>query len=215
MKNKIKLTLTLILISILQLKSQTYFRSDTNLITISGSTITSEPNTGGTPIYFETHSFDFTGQNDTIAFNHSLTNNSGSSKILLVQLIDTNGNVFQTLMTFTYSGSNITSNDEKFVITSTGKYKVRFTTSRSTGNGSQRFIVSNMTMGTPLVILSVKDPKPRKIVKPQIEDEDPIQIFDYFYGRLIFEGLYKDFLQNYAEAGKIYYTSSGYKFTKE
>ena len=33
--------------------------------------------------------------------------------------------------------------------------------------------------------------------------------------RLIFEGLYKDFLQNYAEEGKIYYTSNGYKFTKE
>jgi hypothetical protein len=116
-------------------------------------------------------------------------------------------------MTFTYSSSN--NNVEKFVITSMGKYKVRFTPSRSSGNNSQRFIVSNMTMGTPLIILSVKVPKPRKIVKPQIEDEDPIQIFDSFYGRLIFEGLYRDFLQNYAEPGKIYYTSTGYKFTKE
>jgi hypothetical protein len=116
-------------------------------------------------------------------------------------------------MTFTYSSSN--NNVEKFFITSMGKYKVRFTPSRSSGNNSQRFIVSNMTMGTPLIILSSKNPKPRKIVKPQIEDEDPIQIFDSFYGRLIFEGLYRDFLQNYAEAGKIYYTSTGYKFTKE
>lgn len=211
MKNKIKLTLTLILISILQAKSQTYFRSDTNLITISGSTITSRPNTGGTPIYFETHAFSFTGLNDTIAFSHSISNNSGTSKILSVQLIDTNGNVFQTLLNFTYSGSN--NNDEKFVITSQGKYKVRFTTSRSTGNGSQNFTVSSMAMGTPLVGLAVKNSKPNKPIKPQIEDEDPIQIFDYFY-RMIFEGTYKDFLQNYAEPGKIYYTSTGYKIEK-
>ena len=213
MKNKIKLTLTLILISILEVKSQTFFRSDTNRIKISGGTITSRPRSSGTSIYFETQAFDFTGQSDTIAFDHWITNSSGSSERLRVQLIDTNGNVFQTLLNFQYNGSN--SNSEKFVITSMGKYKVRFTPSRSSGNSSQRFIVSNMTMGTPLIMLAVKEPKPRKVVKPQIEDEDPIQIFDSFYGRLIFEGTYKDFLQNYAEPGKIYYTSTGYKFTKE
>lgn len=66
--------------------------------------------------------------------------------------------------------------------------------------------------GALLIPLPIKEVIKRKDIK--VEDEEPIQIFN-FYGKMVFEGGYKDFLKNYAEDGEIYITSKGYKFIKE
>ena len=205
----------LVIFSYIQANSQSnYFRSDTNLIKISGSTITAEPNSTGTDsIYFQTTDFySFQGY-DTISFTHRITNNSGSIKRIVIQLIDSAGNISSNLYRFVYSGASSSSMTMPLYVNSIGNYRVRFSFFRNGGNSNQKFEVSNISISTPLVALAVNE-KPKAKKAPSVEDEDPIQIFN-FYGVMVFEGGYKDFLKNYAEAGEIYITSEGYKFIKE
>lgn len=215
MKTKKIGLMLLVIFSYIQANSQsTYFRSDTNLIKISGATITSEPNSAGTDsVYFQTTDFySFQGY-DTISFTHRITNSSGSLQRIVIQLIDSSGNIKTNLYRFKYSGSSSSTMTMPLLVSTSGSYKVRFSFFRDGGNSNQKFEVSNILIFTPLVALEVKNKPISK--KPTLnEDEEPIQIFN-FYGKMVFEGGYKDFLKNYAEAGEIYITSNGYKFIKE
>lgn len=80
-------------------------------------------------------------------------------------------------------------------------------------NNTKNFYFCPQPFTALLVPLPIKESVERKKIEAE-EDEEPIQIFN-FYGKMVFEGGYKDFLKNYAEAGEIYITSKGYKFIKE
>lgn len=204
----------LILFSFIQAKSQSsFFRSDTNLIKISGSMFIAQPISAGTDsIYLQSASFNYLQSGDTLTFKHRITNSSGSLQRLTIQLIDASGNKIN-LHSNVYSGSSSTMQNLQIVINSSGQYKVRFSFFRIGGNSSQKFEISGITISSPPVVLEIGNKPARK--KPKApEDEEPIQIFNFF-GLMVFEGGYKDFLKNYAEAGEIYVTSTGYKFIKQ
>jgi hypothetical protein len=177
--------------------------------------MTAQPSSAGTDsIYFQDSNFEYLQSGDTLVFSHRITNSSGTLQRLVIQLIDQSGNKI-SIHQNVYSGSNSTAQTLPVLINYSGMYKIRFSFFRVGGNSNQKFEVSGISLNSVPVVLALLGKK-NPPVKPKVEeDEDPIQIFDYFYGRLIFEGLYKDFLQYYAEPGKIYYTSTGYKFTKE
>ena len=214
MKNKKIGLMLLILFSFIQAKSQSsFFRSDTNLIKISGSMFVAQPSSAGSDsVYLQSSGFNYFQNGDTLTFKHRITNSSGSLQRLVIQLVDASGNK-TTLHTNVYSGSSSTLQTLPIVINSSGQYKVRFSFYRSGGNSTQKFEISGVTISSPAVVLAIGDKPARK--KPKApEDEEPIQIFN-FYGLMVFEGGYKDFLKNYAEAGEIYITADGYKFIKE
>lgn len=214
MKNKKIGLMLLILFSFVQAKSQSsFFRSDTNLIKISGSIYSAQPSSAGTDsVYLQSSNFNYFQNGDTLTFKHRITNSSGRLQRLAVQLVDASGNK-TTLHTNVYSGSSSTLQNLQIVINASGQYKVRFSFFRDGGNSTQKFEISEITISSPPVVLEIGSKPARK--KPKApEDEEPIQIFNLF-GLMVFEGGYKDFLKNYAEAGEIYITASGYKFIKQ
>ena len=216
MKNKKIGLILLMAFSFIQANSQnTYFRSDTNLIKMSGSTMTAQPSsTGADSIYFQDLNARYLQNGDTLVFNHRITNSSGTLQRLVIQLIDQSGNKIN-LHQNAYSGSSSTFQTLPILINYSGQYKIRFSFYRSGGNSTQKFEINGISVNSIPVVLAFQEKKPKVKPKAEPEDEEIIQIFDFFYGRMIFEGEFKDFVKNYAESGKIYFTSGGYKFIKE
>jgi len=216
MKNKKIGLMLLMAFSFIQANSQnTYFRSDTNLIKMSGSTMTAQPSSAGTDsIYFEDLNFGYLQSGDTLVFNHRITNSSGNLQRLVIQLVDQSGNKIN-LHRNVYSGSSSTFQTLPVLINSNGYYKIRFSFFRDGGNSTQKFEINGITVNSIPVVLDFQEKKPKTKPKAAPEDEEIIQIFDFFYGRMIFEGEFKEFVKNHAENGKIYFTSGGYKFIKE
>lgn len=204
------------LISTITVMSQSYYRSDTNKIKfLSTTSISSQPTSSSSldSVYFETADFySFTGA-DTISFKHKVTNSSGTMQMVKVQLIDASSVVVKTLYTWTYASSN--SNDilAPIFVSSIGDYKVRFSSYRQGGNSTQKFVITDVNIVTPLVALSSKPVVKRKAPVVVQDDEESIQIFNS-WGRLVFEGGLKDFIKNWAESGQVYFTDRGYKFMK-
>jgi hypothetical protein len=215
---KIKLVILIFVLGILEVNSQSssYFRSDTNRIKFISNGMESQPNsTGGDSIYAQTvNSYNFQGY-DTIYFNHRITNSSGTTQRIVVQLIDSYGNIVKNLKNIGYTGSNSNFQMVAITVDKVGSYNVRFSFFRQGGNNTQKFEMTAFTIVTPSILLE-EDGKinKREIITTHVEDEDEIQIFND-RSVMVFEGGYKDFLKNHAEVGKLYITVKGYKFIKQ